>query len=281
MSGEDERSRQGTPQGVMKPAPRETPRPAAGLNPFLAEAPPAAAAAPAAPAARRRGKPPPGIISAGGVDMARAHASNIRPAPDTEGPRMETAKVVLSVESNPRRIQTMRNLEALRPPGAAGAAAGPSPWAKGEAVDKAALPSANVPGEAAEQEKKKDKSGAFWLRLATVLVLLLLLAGVVRRVRLYVQPPAPAAPTHTGGPLVPPPLPDEPVATSASGAPAATGGAHVGTAHPTGDVIDMDDPSAEPSVKHAPRPVQVKPPPPPPPPKPTFSPIFELPGEKN
>jgi hypothetical protein len=279
MNGEDERSRQGTPQGGMQPAAREAPKPAAGLNPFLAEAPPAVPAAPA----RRRGKPPPGIISAGGVDMARAHASNIRPAADTEGPRMETAKVVVSVETNPRRVQTMRNMEGLRPPGATG----PSPWAQGgaEAVDKAALPSANVPRDAAaEQEKKKDKSGAFWLRLATVLVALLLLAGVVRRVRLYAQRNAePPAPTPTGSPLIPPPLPDEPAAATAapSGAAGVNGGGRAGGARPGEEVIDMDDPSGEPSPEHTARPIRVRPPQPPPPPKPTFTPIFELPGEKN
>jgi hypothetical protein len=215
--------------------------------------------------------------------MARAHASNIRPASDTEGPRMETAKVVVAVETNPRRIKTMRNLEALRPADGAAAAAA-SPWAKGaEPVDKAALPSANVPRDAEEQEKKKDKSGAFWLRLATVLVALLLIAGVVRRMRLYSQRNAPPTPATTGGVLIPPPLPDMPAGTGASpsAAPGTNGTGRPGTLRPKEDeVIDLDDPSEQPEPGHTARPVRVKPPPPPPPPKPTFSPIFELPGEK-
>jgi hypothetical protein len=284
MSGEDERSRQGTPDGGMRPVPKEAPRPAAGSNPFLAEAP--AAAAPA-PAVRRRGKPPPGIISAGGVDMARAHASNIRPAADTEARPMETAKVVVAVETNPRRVQTMRNLEAARTEaGGAAGTNGASPWAQGaaEAVDKAALPSSTLPRGEAEGDRitvipparKREKAAAFWLRVATVVVALLLIAGVTRRMGLWTQrTPAPPPTPHVGGPLIPPPLPDD----SAAGepAPSASSGAHAGTAHPD-EPIELDlEPTAEPTAKV----IRVRPSRPPPPPTATFTPLFQLPGEKN
>lgn len=284
MSGEDERSRQGTANGGMRPVPKDSPRPAAGSNPFLAEAPVAPA-----PVRRRGGKPPPGIISAGGVDMARAHASNIRPAADTELPQMETAKVVVSVETNPRRVQTMRNLEALRPQADGAATAdSASPWAHGppESVDKAALPSSNLPRERdtlVPPGKRKEKQAAFWIRVTAVAMFLLLIAGVTKRMGMWSQrsasvpPPAP----HIGGPLIPEPLPDDTAATapSPSGAPTAGGTAQVGGPSPddTGDV-DFDP---------VPRPVRPRPAPRPTPPPTataastgTLKPLFELPNSK-
>jgi hypothetical protein len=281
MNGEDERSRQGTPEGGTKPVPKDNPRPAAGVNPFLPEAPPAVPV-------RRRGKPPPGIISAGGVDMARAHASNIRPAADTELPRMETEKVVLSVETNPRRVQTMRNLEALRPPtDGAAVAEGTSPWAQAasagagagaEALDKTALPSSNLPRDRdtlVPSGKRREKQAAFWIRVATVVVALLLIAGLTRRLRMWTQRNEPAPPPPVGGPLIPPPLPDESATSAPSGAP--TSGARVGAANPH----NLEEPDIEPSAGPSAKVIRVRPVAPPPPPKPTFAPLFELPQDKK
>lgn len=313
MSGENNQSRRVAPQGAAPAKPVASPRPAAGGNPFLESAPPAAAAR---PAAVRRGKPPPGIISAGGVDMARAHASNIRPAADTEQKPVDTAKVVLAVETDPRRIRTIPRMEGIRltagvPPtgvaapaaaaaGAAAAGGKASPWAnaKGptpEAVDKRALPSANIPSAepppvaappvtTAPKKKEKDKA-AFYLTIAAAVVLVLLVAGVFKQFRRYTAWNGDPAPTHTGGTLIPPPLPPEP----ASAEPSASAAAPVAPRVPrpaaspgeeqTPLEIDLE-PSAEASGKPAAPIVRVKPPAPPPPPKATFTPLFELPGEK-
>src|SRR5262249_37168459 len=153
-------------------------------SPFMEEPPPGP---PAEKPRGRRGKPPPGIISAGGVDMARAHASNIRPATRDSGPKpSDEAKGVLVAEKGgPRRMRTVRRIDIkpedlIRAPGMGGK--GDSPWAKqagqagGDVVDKAALPSSNVPKDASP-EKKQEKAGALWIRVATVAVVLLLIAG--------------------------------------------------------------------------------------------------------
>jgi hypothetical protein len=284
MSGEDERRRQETVPGGMRAVPKDSPRPAAGSNPFLAEAPVVPA-----PVRRRGGKPPPGIISAGGVDMARAHASNIRPAADTELPQMETEKVVVSVETNPRRVQTMRNLEALRPPADGAATAnGASPWAHGpppEPVDKTALPSSNLPRERdtlVPPAKRKEKQAAFWIRVTAVAVFLLLIAGVTKRMGMWTPrtPPEPVSTPHVGGPLIPEPLPDDSAATapSPSGAPTAPGTAQVGEAIP--------DDSGDIEFEPVPKPIRVRPNRPTPPPTATaastgtFKPLFELPNSR-
>ena len=313
MSGENNQSRRVAPQGAAPAKPAATPRPAAGGNPFLESAPPAAAAR---PAAVRRGKPPPGIISAGGVDMARAHASNIRPAADTEQKPVDTAKVVLAVETDPRRIRTIPRMDGIRPnagvpptgvaapaavaAGAVAAGAKASPWAnaKGptpEAVDKRALPSANIPSAepppvaappvtAPKKEKEKDKA-AFYLIIAAAVVLVLLVAGVFKQFRRYTARNGETAPTHTGGTLIPPPLPPEPgPAEPSASVTAAAVAPHVPrpAASPGEEQtpVELDlEPSAEASSKPAAPIVRVRPPPPPPP-KTTFTPLFELPGEK-
>jgi hypothetical protein len=241
----------------------------------------------------RRAKPPPGIISAGGVDMARAHASNIQPAADTDYKPTETAKVVLAVETDPRRVRTAPRLDGVQlPPGAAIGAKGESPGPKSggpEGADKRAPPSANLPVAAATSRERKDSTaGALWFRVAAAAVIVLLVAGVVRRVHIYMQRQATPAAVDTSGPLVPPPLPSEPTpataGTTASAAPAAPNGTRALApslgATPSWAQTTTET-SAAPPATRTPRVVRVRPAPPPPPPKATFTPLFELPSEKK
>src|SRR3954464_3513415 len=96
MSGENDR-------GAPKP----------GGNPFFEEG-----AAPAPRARPRRAKPPPGIITAGGVDMARGFAADIRvrDAPAPERPHDEP-KVVVAINADVRKVPTHRSLIEGREPG--------------------------------------------------------------------------------------------------------------------------------------------------------------------
>ena len=320
MSGEDERTRRA---GAKVAA---TPRPAAGANPFTdAAAPPPGAPAPA-PGKVRRGKPPPGIISAGGVDMARAHASNIRPLADSEQKVIEQAKVVLSVEkADPRRQRTVRRIDMA--PGEYNGpmptmGAGESPWAKptSETVDKAALPSANLPRDSKAADKAADKApetqrrrmaGGIWIRLATGVVALLLVAGIGKQYylakrRVTVVPaviptsePVVTPPSETAG--AEPPVDTALAATTTAKAaesaapPAATTAEAV--APPPVDTAVAAVPSALPTAVPNVVPTEQTPPPAAPTgtvprlirpgtakpvaPKPTFAPLFTLPGEKK
>lgn len=284
MSGDNDQSR--------RPAPGTSPRPAAGVNPFVDDAP---TGTPAPGTAKpRRGKPPPGIISAGGVDMARAHASNIRPLAESEQ-KTDEAKVVLVAEKvDPRRMRTVRRID-INPEelaAAAAAARGESPWAQkgAEAVDKTALPSANLPGAtkpgAAEEKKKEKALGAWWIRGATVVVILLLIAGVSKRIYMSSKRNGDTPPTaYTGSPLIPEPLPPD-TASADPADPSATarvGTGHVAAPNPSGSADEealefITEPTASAGTKPS---VRVKAPPPPPPPKPTFTPLFQLPDEKK
>src|SRR4051812_6259740 len=110
MSRDDERGRSGPVEGEPASAGKSGGRAAAAKNPFLEEATPGVR--------QRRHKPPAGIISAGGVDMARAHASGIRLPEGVERKSLETRKVVVAVETDPRRVPThprMRDKVAARP----------------------------------------------------------------------------------------------------------------------------------------------------------------------
>ena len=78
-------------------------------NPFLDQA------EVSAPAAPRKARPSPRIISAGGVEMARAHAVGICARASSYVQPINTARVVLNVESDTRRVPTERRL----PPGRA------------------------------------------------------------------------------------------------------------------------------------------------------------------
>lgn len=116
----------------------------------------------------RRQKPPPGIITAGGVDMARAHASGIqvRDAAQPEHP-MDEPRVVLS---DPRKLPKRLLDEPEQRPDPAEE---PGLWSAPSGRRKPALP--------------------VWMRAAAVLVLLLLVGGLARRVRMLSRAPAPAA----------------------------------------------------------------------------------------
>jgi hypothetical protein len=285
MSGEDRTERGTPPDGMRGRAAKAEPRPEAAPPPL-----PDAAAPASAPAAKvRTPKPPPGIITAGGVDMARGHAANIQPRAQSAALTPAVPRVVLSVETDPRRVPTAPRLipggktERERPAATAGAAASPWGAAPIEVLDKRDLPSANLPVAVPPVAPVKRKSGG-WLRYAVMLMLLLVAAGVVRRVRGMGGADATDAPQRTIA--VAPPLPPEatadPTATANARprnlpAPAPSG------ADPTAPSADPSaDPSTEASAEAPPEASVVAPRPrlAPPPPKPTFKPLFELPQEK-
>lgn len=237
--------------------------------------------------------------------MARGHAANISPKAPV-APTPAPPRVVLTVETDSRRVPTAPRLiaggkgDSERPPpavmeaadAAALAAASPSPWgtAAVEVVDKRDLPSANLPiAPAPVIAPQKPKSNG-WLRYAVVLMLLLLTAGIVRRVRGMGGPEA-ATITPSRTIAVAPPLDPE-----ATADPIATATAHARTVaalapvDPDPSAAPSADPSAEPALEATAEPtaeataaagvVAPRPRLAPPPPKPTFKPLFELPAEK-
>ncbi len=243
-------------------------------------------------------KPPPGMITAGGVDMARGHAGNIHPKGLGPAATPAVPRVVLSAETDPRRVPTAPRLIAptTKPAGigaAASGAAAASPWgtAAVEVVDKRDLPSANLPVTPAPVVvPEKQKSGG-WLRLAVVVVLLLLAAGIVRRVRMATNGPESRNDpqrTYAQAPPLPPEATADPTATAAARPRGFANAPPLDTdpsAAPGDDQADASvDPDAstdpaievalEPTIAIGPRRQA------PPPPKPTFKPLFELPQEK-
>lgn len=298
MSGEDQSERGTPPDGMRaRAAKAEAPRAAAGGPPPLPEQ-----AAPAPAARVKQAKAPPGIIMAGGVDMARAHAANIQPKTLGAAHTPEVPRVVLSAETDSRRARTMPRLipagkpnGALFPPPEAAPGEGKaSPWSAApvEVVDKRDLPSANLPVAAPAPVAPVKKKGGGWLRYAVVLMLLLLAAGVVRRVRMATGSDSSSTPQRTMA--IAPPLPPE--ATAEPTATAAARPRYQGGPLPSG-VDPSAEPSADPStdadaavdldasvedLDAAPDPSAIAPRPrvAPPPPKPTFKPLFELPQEK-
>jgi hypothetical protein len=227
----------------------------------------------------RRVKPPPGIISAGGVDMARAHASGIKlrdvamPEPIVDQPR-----VVVAVETDPRKVPTHKRLLAGRAPSADGARAAMLPEvalatpASGSLIPRGRRSPAPR-GEPTPQAKEHKLPLS--LRIAFALGLLLALMGVAERYRepladggLSVKTPAEprviAPPVHEAarGVLVeaprtaPQPVSNEAPASS-SAAPASSSAAPASSAE---------------ALR---RPVRA------PPPRAAFTPPFQLPGEKN
>jgi hypothetical protein len=229
------------------------------------------------PVRARKAKPAPSMMTAGGVDMARAHASGIQVREAMPDQPIEEAKVVVAVETDPRKVPTHKRLLEGREARADGTReamlpgeGGPNPWSStaGAAVDRAASPSATaatpVPGVAA-----KNPQGAGWTRIALVLVVLLLAAGVVRRASLYLAE-EPAPPPVVAAP--PPPVEPAPLPTAA----AAKTIERAETAAPVPEAPRPIATTAEPTATAAPRPVRA-----PPPPRPTFQPPFELPREKN
>lgn len=246
--------------------------------------------------------------------MARGHAANVQPKSQVEARTPEVPKVVVAVETDPRRVRTgprmahsgvapdshrapaEKTLESARPPpvSAAAAPAGPSPWASApaEVLDKKALPSANLPSpEAAPAEEETRKKGTpLWLRLSAVATLLLLAFAIVRRLWI-----APSGREATFGPVstsigVAPPLPDDPT-TAATTTAEATADAPpppvLAALPPTPADSAAGSPTAEPATSAVDQPAEPTPASPrprtsaPPPPKPTFKPLFELPQEKS
>jgi hypothetical protein len=165
-----------------------------------------------------------------------------------------------------------------------------SPWgaAAVEVVDKRDLPSANLPVTAPAPAEPAKKKGGGWLRYSVVLMLILLAAGVVRRVRMATGSDSSDAPQRTiaVAPPLPPEATAEPTATAAAARPRYLGGPLPSgvdpSTDPSADTADaaveeldasFEELDAAPTI--APRPRAA-----PPPPKPTFKPLFELPHEK-
>jgi len=226
--------------------------------------------------------------------MARGHAGNIHPKELGAAVTPAVPRVVLSAQTDPRRVPTAPRLIAGgKTDSAAAAASGlssASPWgtAAVEVVDKRDLPSANLPvAPAPVVEPEKQKSGG-WLRFAVVVVLLLLAAGIVRRVRMATSgPDSPGDPqrTYARAPPLPPEATADPTATATAARPRNVAVAPPleadPTAAPSEDLadasVDLDaEAPPDPAIAIAPRPRQA-----PPPPKPTFKPLFELPSEKD
>ena len=290
MSGENRTDRDTPPDSMRaRTARAESLRAADGPPPL----PDHNKAGPPPPAARtRKDKPPPGIITAGGVDMARGHARNIQPKELGPAHTPAVPRVVLSGEMDPRRVPTAPRLNVSVKPGnalaaAAGGAAAASPWSTAavEVVDKRDLPSANLPVAPAPVVPEKKEKGGGWLRFAVVVVLLLLAAGIVRRVRIAMSGPEAAGDpqrTYAQAPPLPPEATADPTATAAARPRALAAAPAEGdtAAAPSDDAADASadldaevapDPSALALVPRRQAPA---------PPKPTFKPLFELPQEK-
>jgi hypothetical protein len=226
----------------------------------------------------RRVKPPPGIISAGGVDMARAHASGITPRVSTmPEPPVNEPRVVLTVETNPQRALTQPRLQ-LSKAGTSDASSahdGPLP---GSASDAAAPPPPAdmrpfidddliVPGDSIHPEGKRLP---IVVRLVCLAMSLALFVGVVARARMHgrVPPAAPAAPQAIrlleplqvpANPASPPSLSPAPtLAEPVPTAPAPTA--------PGAPLVKVRRAKPAPASSSS---------------KPAFAPPFLLPGEKN
>jgi hypothetical protein len=217
----------------------------------------------------RKAKPPPGIITAGGVDMARAHASGIelRDGPVPE-PTVDQPRVMLAVEADLRKVPTHPRLAGARGRAEAGARS-----AAVAAGSTQVPPSSKVEGAAGVAGS--DHTLPSWLRLAFALVLLVLLVGLVQRLR------APVADGAVGReravPIEPVPVVAErPVAARPSlGVELPARALPSAVREPT---VAAAAPSSTASAEAARR---VARPPPPPAPKSAFTPPFQLPGEEN
>ena len=244
----------------------------------------------APPRRARKAKPPPGIITAGGVDMARAHASGIKVRDGVAAENtLDEPRVVVAVETDLRKVPTHRRLldgrdaaeEGARSPVLpAGSPQASSPWAApaspGEApLDRSALPSASAPQPELDAETLKRRRPRFplWMRVAAVLVLILLTAGLVRRVRLATGDPPPPVVAVERTAL--PTLPAEPAPTP----PPATARAPRSPVPPVAPLAPEPRSTAgEPEAKAGAGARAARTPPPP---RPAFTPPFQMPGEKN
>jgi hypothetical protein len=150
----------------------------------------------------RRAKPPPNIITAGGVDMARGHASGIL-IREGKGPEPSSGlpRVVIAVETDLRKLPTHRRLPAVAE--APEKTAHPTPVATGAARAEGAA-EAPVGQGAAPAPPPEAKRLPIGLRLSFAALLILLLVGVVRRANTPAPPPAVTAETVRPLPSLPP-----------------------------------------------------------------------------
>lgn len=193
----------------------------------------------------KRGKPPPAVITAGGVDMARAHAAGIRIREPGVVPRVDEPRVVLRVETDPRRIRTPRRLLEGRDAGD-GTRAALLPLTPSPVAAAPGAPTTQVRAAAAQVVRMPT-----WARVIGAAVIVAIVAGLARRAHIWLTSPPPPPPSPAATPAPPPP-------------PAPKGTEPV---------------AAEPPPEAAP---QASPPPrrPKPAPRPAFTPLFELPGAK-
>jgi hypothetical protein len=226
------------------------------------------------PAVRpRRAKPPPNIITAGGVDMARGHASGI-PIRERKGPEppRDLPRVVIAVETDLRKIPTHRRLTAVAEGREKSAHATPVSTAAARPLGTDEAPGGPGGAPAQPPEAKRVPIG---LRLSFAALLILLLVGVMRRANTSSPAPAPAATVEVARPLLPPPPvvsapPDAPLPTAAPSA--------LPPPRPERPAPDDSPPPARVATSAPrtarPRPVSSAP-------HAGFTPPFELPVEKN
>jgi hypothetical protein len=262
----------------------------------------------------RKVRPPPGIITAGGVDMARAHAVGIEPRiSNVPEPIVHEPRVVVTVETNPTRVPTQKCLVLVRAPAASGA---PRSTLPSGAVPEDMGPMAVVPAEPPDDPRlpaltvlgTHSASQALGTRAAPPALPLHLAPPALP---LHLAPPA--LPPHLAPPPVaklpivvrlacvmvslvlfvgvvlrartrvepPPPPPELPQATHVLDSPPR---APIGAPPLAVRIETAAPPPAAPAATPAPPPKTrrvVKPPPAPPATKNTFAPPFLLPGEKN
>ncbi len=236
-----------------------------GQNAFLDEADPP-------PVRQRRAKPPPGIITAGGVDMARAHASGIKLREQTAAePSLDQPRVVVAVEIDPRKVPTHKRLLEGREHAADGARAAMLPGGSVNTTPRSGVDVPRAPTARAEPAAAVEPARRLpaWTRALLVTAVLLFVASAAQRLR-------PRAATVTDGDSVaarPSPPPRAPAPIVAAPPPPAV----VAPPPPTAPALTSSSSAPAPS-----RPVQlVNRPPPATPPRATFTPPFQLPGEKK
>jgi hypothetical protein len=233
---------------------------------------------------RKKAKPPPNIITAGGVDMARGHASGIqiREGGSAE-PTVDQPRVVIGVETDLRKLPTHKRIVIRRDPAVEGAArhghatpvstgAARPPKVEGESPGQTQHAPREVAGPPSPPpETRRLPVG---MRLAFAAVLLLLLVGVAHRSRAPSPPPEEIAEERSPPP---PPL---------LAAPAFVEAPRPSVPPPSAVQVEVAAPAPAPAppplragVVVAPRPIKA--PAPPSPARTTFTPPFQLPSEKN
>lgn len=167
------------------------------------------------PPRARRQKPPPGIITAGGVDMARAHASGIKireaPAPVIVP---DEPRVVIAVETDERKVPTHPRLLEGRDGDARAALLPATPDDATIASVRRARP------ERAPSRPPAPSAVSTFARGALALVMLLVGFGAAYQYRSLAEPvrlaPRVTAMLHAlPQPILPPP-PPAPIALAAS-----------------------------------------------------------------